>query len=112
MSVDAAAARGIPIPGRGLARSACPVSGSALFGHARRSRGVHGRLLYWSRSRAGSRREAVLICYLIAGAVGLSAVFVAEANPSEAQIVGLAILFVALYGWWWLEFRRGGVKSS
>ena len=60
----------------------------------------------------GSRSEAVLICYLIAGAVGLSAVFVAEANPNEARIVGASVLFVALYGWWWLEFRKGGVKSS
>jgi UDP-GlcNAc:undecaprenyl-phosphate/decaprenyl-phosphate GlcNAc-1-phosphate transferase len=60
----------------------------------------------------GSRREAVLICYLIAGAVGLSAVFVAEANPTEARIVGAAILLAALYGLWWLEFRRGGVRHA
>jgi UDP-GlcNAc:undecaprenyl-phosphate GlcNAc-1-phosphate transferase len=60
----------------------------------------------------GSRREAVLICYLIAGAVGLSAVFVAEANPTEARMVGGAILLAALYGLWWLEFRRGGVRHA
>jgi UDP-GlcNAc:undecaprenyl-phosphate GlcNAc-1-phosphate transferase len=59
----------------------------------------------------GSRREAVLICYLIAGAVGLSAVFVAEANPTEARIVGLGILLAGLYGLWWLEFRKGGVHT-
>ncbi len=58
----------------------------------------------------GSRREAVLICYLIAGAVGLSAVFVAEANANEARIVGLAVLAAAAFGVWWLEFRQGGVR--
>ncbi|RIK40010.1 MAG: undecaprenyl/decaprenyl-phosphate alpha-N-acetylglucosaminyl 1-phosphate transferase [Chloroflexi bacterium] len=60
----------------------------------------------------GSRREAVLICYLIAGAVGLSAIFVAEANPTEARIVGVAVLLIAIYGLWWLEFRRGGVRHA
>lgn len=59
-----------------------------------------------------SRREAVLICYLIAGAVGLSAVFVAEANATEARIVGAAILLIALYSLWWLEFRHGGVRHA
>lgn len=59
----------------------------------------------------GSRREAVLICYLIAGAVGLSAVFVAEANAHEARVVGMAVLAAAAYGVWWLEFRRGGVRA-
>lgn len=58
----------------------------------------------------GSRREAVLICYLIAGAVGLSAVFVAEANANEARIVGLTVLAAAAFGVWWLEFRQGGVR--
>ncbi len=60
----------------------------------------------------GSRREAVLICYLIAGAVGLSAVFVAEANTTEARLVGTAVALLALYSLWWLEFRRGGVRMS
>jgi UDP-GlcNAc:undecaprenyl-phosphate GlcNAc-1-phosphate transferase len=60
----------------------------------------------------GSRREAVLICYLIAGAVGLTSVFVAEANVTEARAVGLTVLLAAVYGIWWLEFRRGGVQMS
>jgi UDP-GlcNAc:undecaprenyl-phosphate GlcNAc-1-phosphate transferase len=56
-----------------------------------------------------SRREAVLICYLIAGAVGLSSIYLTEAQPIEAIIIGVTILIVALYGLWWLEFRNGGV---
>jgi UDP-GlcNAc:undecaprenyl-phosphate GlcNAc-1-phosphate transferase len=60
----------------------------------------------------GSRREAVLICYLVAGAAGLSSVFVTQANSTEAWIVGLAVLLVALYGLWWLEFRKGGVRGA
>lgn len=59
----------------------------------------------------GSRREAVLICYLIAGAAGLAAVFITQANLIEALIVGAAVLAAAVYGIWWLEFRKGGVRS-
>lgn len=57
----------------------------------------------------GSRREAVLICYLIAGAVGLAAVFLTQATRTEALAVALAVVSVAVYGLWWLEFRNGGV---
>lgn len=60
----------------------------------------------------GSRREAVLICYLLAGAVGLTAVFVAEANLLEALGVGAAVLAVAFYWIWRFEFRKGGVRPA
>lgn len=60
----------------------------------------------------GSRREAVLLCYLIAGAMGLAAVFITQANLVEATIVGVALLLMALYGLWWLEFRKGGVRPG
>ncbi len=59
----------------------------------------------------GSRREAVLLCYLIAGAVGLASVFITQATRLEALIVGVLVILIALYGWWWLEFRRGGVRA-
>ncbi len=55
----------------------------------------------------GSRREAVLICYLIAGAVGLTGVFLTQATVQEAILVGASLLAVALYALWWLEFRPG-----
>jgi UDP-GlcNAc:undecaprenyl-phosphate GlcNAc-1-phosphate transferase len=60
----------------------------------------------------GSRREAVLICYLLAGAGGLAAVFLTEASATEARIVGGAILLGMLYSIWWLELRNGGVRGS
>ena len=60
----------------------------------------------------GSRREAVLLCYLIAGAVGLSSIFITRATLLEASIVGGALLLFALYAIWWLEFRKGGVRPS
>ena len=69
---------------------------------------VSHRLAYLT----GSRREAVLLCYLIAGAVGLSSIFITRATLFEASIVGGALLLVALYAIWWLEFRRGGVRPS
>jgi UDP-GlcNAc:undecaprenyl-phosphate/decaprenyl-phosphate GlcNAc-1-phosphate transferase len=56
-----------------------------------------------------SRREAVLICYLIAGAVGLSSIYLTEASPIEAAFIGVSILIAGIYGLWWLEFRNGGV---
>jgi len=60
----------------------------------------------------GSRREAVLLCYLIAGAVGISSIFIIRATWVEATVIGVAVLMAALYGIWWLEFRRGGVRVS
>ncbi|MFN8440990.1 MAG: MraY family glycosyltransferase [Caldilineaceae bacterium] len=59
----------------------------------------------------GSRREAVLICYLIAGAVGLTAVYLTRANLYEAIIMAVVMFSIFVYGLWWLEFRRGGVRQ-
>lgn len=58
----------------------------------------------------GSRREAVLLCYLLAGTLGLVAIFLTQAEPIEAAIVGSAIFATMLYGLWWFEFRNGGVR--
>lgn len=60
----------------------------------------------------GSRREAVLLCYLIAGAAGVASLFITRATWVEATVVGVAVLLAAIYGIWWLEFRRGGVRVS
>ncbi len=57
----------------------------------------------------GSRREAVLICYLIAGAIGLGAIFLTQAVLTEAMGIGLGVSLLAASGLWWLEFRKGGV---
>lgn len=59
----------------------------------------------------GSRREAVLICYLVAGALGLVGVFVTQATLPEAIIAATAVCTVALYAIWRLEFRNGGVRE-
>lgn len=60
----------------------------------------------------GSRREAVLICYLIGCATGLVGVFLTDATLREAAIMGMVVFVVALFGIWWLEFRHGGVRTS
>jgi UDP-GlcNAc:undecaprenyl-phosphate GlcNAc-1-phosphate transferase len=57
----------------------------------------------------GSRREAVLLCYLIAGATGLASVFLTQATRNEAIVVGAGMLAVAGFGLWWFEFRDGGI---
>lgn len=59
----------------------------------------------------GSRREAVLLCYLIAGAIGLVSIFVTQATVPEAVFIGAGLIAVVLYALWWLEFRRGGVRA-
>jgi UDP-GlcNAc:undecaprenyl-phosphate GlcNAc-1-phosphate transferase len=59
----------------------------------------------------GSRREAVLLCYLLAGAIGLLAIFLTRAALLEAQFVAFIVGVVAIYGIWWLEFRNGGVRE-
>jgi len=58
----------------------------------------------------GSRREAVLICYLIGGASGLAAIFISDATWLEAVVTGSAVLLAAILAIWWLEFRNGGVR--
>lgn len=59
----------------------------------------------------GSRREAVLWCYLLAGAVGLLAVFLTQAALREAIFVAVIVCIGYLYGIWWLEFRNGGIRE-
>ncbi len=50
-----------------------------------------------------SRREAVLICWLAASAVGMVATFLTEAGFVEAYMVAVALLLGFVYGIWWLE---------
>lgn len=57
----------------------------------------------------GSRREAVLLCYLLCGATGVVAVFLTRASLPEAICIATGLLLLALGGIWWLEFRNGGV---
>jgi UDP-GlcNAc:undecaprenyl-phosphate GlcNAc-1-phosphate transferase len=59
----------------------------------------------------GSKREAVLLCYLLAGAIGLVSIFLTQAMQREAQIVAFFVFALAVYGIWWLEFRNGGVRE-
>ena len=56
----------------------------------------------------GSRREAVLLCYLIAGATGLASVFLTQANLLEAMVVALGVLLLAIYALWRLERQDSG----
>ncbi len=52
-----------------------------------------------------SRREAVLICWLVASAVGMGATFLTEAGFAEAYTVGGLLLLGFVYGIWWFETR-------
>jgi UDP-GlcNAc:undecaprenyl-phosphate GlcNAc-1-phosphate transferase len=50
-----------------------------------------------------TRREAVLTCYLIAGACGLVGVFVAQSTPREGYIAGALLFLAAVAFIVWLE---------
>jgi UDP-GlcNAc:undecaprenyl-phosphate/decaprenyl-phosphate GlcNAc-1-phosphate transferase len=51
----------------------------------------------------GSPREAVLVCYLIAGFCGVVATFVTQASILEGYAAGLLMALIGLYGIWRLE---------
>ncbi len=50
-----------------------------------------------------SQREAVLILYLVTGALGMAGVFITEATILEGYTVGLAAVLFASYLIYWLE---------
>jgi UDP-GlcNAc:undecaprenyl-phosphate GlcNAc-1-phosphate transferase len=50
-----------------------------------------------------SRREAVLTCYLLAGACGMVAVYLTQATPLEAYVVAGTLLIAAVAAIAWLE---------
>jgi len=52
----------------------------------------------------GSKREAVLICYLLACAAGVLATFLTQASIPEGYVVGGATVLAGIYGIWKLEF--------
>ncbi len=56
-----------------------------------------------ARLLQGSRREAVLVCYLLAGIFGLTAIFITQAAILEAYAVALIVLGVCLWALWRLE---------
>ncbi|MEZ4771129.1 MAG: MraY family glycosyltransferase [Caldilineales bacterium] len=55
----------------------------------------------------GSKREAVLMCYLIGGIFGMAAIFVTTATVIEGYLVGAAIGLAGVAAIWWLEARVG-----
>jgi UDP-GlcNAc:undecaprenyl-phosphate GlcNAc-1-phosphate transferase len=52
-----------------------------------------------------TRREAVLICWLAAGAVGMTATFLTQAGVVEAYTLGAALLVLFVWLLWWFETR-------
>jgi len=57
-----------------------------------------------------TQREAVLVCYLIAGALGVLALFITQASVTEGYVVGGAVAMTALWALWKLEF--GNARNS
>ena len=55
----------------------------------------------------GSKREAVLMCYLIGGVFGMAAIFVTAATVAEGYLVGAVIGLAGVAAIWWLEQRVG-----
>lgn len=58
-----------------------------------------------------TRREAVLTCYLISGACGMVAIYIAQSRFPDGYIAAAALVFVGIAGIIWFERRcPGGVK--
>ncbi|HNS02487.1 MAG TPA: MraY family glycosyltransferase [Anaerolineae bacterium] len=55
----------------------------------------------------GSKREAVLLCYLIGGIFGMISIFITTATVIEGYLVGMAVASIAIYVIWWLETKVG-----
>ena len=55
----------------------------------------------------GSKREAVLMCYLIGGVFGMVSIFITTATVLEGYLVGLAVAGIVAYALWWLEIKVG-----
>ncbi|MCS7059975.1 MAG: MraY family glycosyltransferase [Anaerolineae bacterium] len=59
-----------------------------------------------------SRREAVLILYLVCCVLGLVALLVSIADETAARILGLAVAGVAAYMLWYMEFGPWKLKIN
>lgn len=55
----------------------------------------------------GSKREAVLMCYLIGGVFGMAAIYVTTATVVAGYLVGAVIGAAGVAAIWWLEQRVG-----
>ena len=89
---------------------AVPIFDTCLVCTARLRRGVNpfttagkDHLSHRLHALGLTRREAVLTCYLIAGACGLVGVYLTQARPIEAYLVAGAFAAVGVAGILWLE---------
>ena len=89
---------------------ALPIFDTALVTVGRLRRGVNplttagkDHLSHRLHALGLTKREAVLSCYLLAGACGLVGVYLTQARPLEAYVVAGALAAVALGGIVWLE---------
>lgn len=89
---------------------ALPIFDTALVVVARLRRGANpftaagkDHLSHRLHALGMTRREAVLTCYLLAGACGLVGVYLTQARPAEAYVVAGALGLVGTAGIIWLE---------
>lgn len=89
---------------------AVPIFDTCLVVVARLRRGVNpfttagkDHLSHRLHALGMTRREAVLTCYLIAGACGLVGVYLTQARPLEAYVVAGALAVVGVAAIVWLE---------
>ncbi len=53
-----------------------------------------------------SQREAVLILYLVAGAFGMSGIFITQATITEGYTMGAVAVLLAGYAIYWLDRKQ------
>lgn len=91
-----------------------PIFDTVLVTISRLRRGVHpftggqDHLSHRLVQRGFSQREAVLLLYLIAGAFGMVALFITEADIAEGYFVGAVVALLAAWTIWQLVKAEGG----
>lgn len=95
-----------------------PIFDTALVTISRLRRGVHpftggqDHLSHRLVQRGFSQREAVLLLYLIAGAFGMVALFITEADIAEGYFVGAVVALLGAWTIWHLVKAEGDVTGD
>ena len=63
-------------------------------------------------ARGFSQREAVLILYLVSGALGMIAIFITQATVVEGYVIGGGVALIAIYLILRLDNKDRSRKSS
>lgn len=89
-----------------------PIFDTTLVVISRLRRGVHpftgghDHLSHRLVARGASKREAVLVIYLLTGVFGMVALFITQATILEGYTIGFVVALLSIYALWYLEKEK------